>query len=388
MTTSSINRAYVIEQTQTLVQINSINSDLERGSAGEGEIGQYIAQELSRLGLEPIIHEVEAGRRNVSAVLKGTGGGRTLLLNAHMDTVGVTGMADPFSGEIRDGKLYGRGAYDMKASIAAMLGAVKSLIDSNTKLAGDLLFTTVIDEEYGSKGMEHLIQNFLADAAILTEPSDLRICRAHRGFVWIEVKTKGRAAHGSRYMEGIDANMHMGRVLVELEKLAQELITREPHPLLGPPSMHAPLLMGGTSQSVYSAFSRAELEYRILPGQTVKGVVNEIQAIVDRLAADDPQFSATVDAFFSRSAYEIDEDAEIVQIVKETTQELLTKEPEVYGALWWMDSALLSDAGIETVIIGPTGDGLHADVEWVELDSVVQLAEILRESAIKFCGKA
>ncbi|MBC7814071.1 MAG: M20/M25/M40 family metallo-hydrolase [Burkholderiales bacterium] len=383
-----LNRDYVIEQTQALVRINSINSDLEKGAAGEGEIGRYIAAELANMGITPTVQEVEAGRNNIIGVLKGSGTGRSVLLNAHMDTVGVTGMAEPFLGDIREGKLYGRGAYDMKASIAAMLAAMKGFVDGGIKLAGDVLFTTVVDEEYGSKGMEQLVKDFKADAAILTEPTNLRICCAHRGFVWIEVKTRGLAAHGSRYFEGIDANVHMGRILVEIEKLSADLLHREQHPLLGLPSLHVPLIAGGTSQSVYSAFCRAELERRTLPGETVDAVVAEIQRIVDKLSAEDPRFSATVNAFFSRNAYEIEPSAEIVQTVKGAAQTVLGAEPDIYGALWWMDSALLSDAGMKTVIVGPTGDGLHTDEEWVEVESVVDLACILQQSIVDYCGIA
>lgn len=385
-----IDRDYVISQTQALVQIDSVNSDLEKGATGEGDIGRYVAQALADMGIDPIVDPVESGRDNVYGLLRGTGDGRRLLLNAHLDTVGVTGMAEPFSGALRDGKIYGRGAYDMKASIAAMLAVMKALVDADAKLAGDIWFTTVIDEEYGSKGMEHLVaylqkEAIQIDAAILTEPSQLRVCCAHRGFVWLEIKTQGRAAHGSRYADGIDANMHMGRMLVEIEKYAQELLQREGHPLLGPPSIHVPLIQGGTSQSVYSAFCRIELERRTLPSETVAQVVAEIQAILDRLAQADPQFSATVNAFFDRNPYEIDPQADIVRTVYAATQQTLSAEPKTYGELWWMDSALLGEAGIETVIIGPTGGGLHADEEWVEVDSVVQLAQILAHSALTYC---
>jgi acetylornithine deacetylase len=263
---------------------------------------------------------------------------------------------------------------------------MKSFVDSGTRLQGDLLFTAVIDEEYGSKGMEHLVQNIHADAAIVTEPTNLRICIAHRGFVWTEVITQGRAAHGSRYNEGIDANVHMGRVLVEIEKLANALLQRDPHPLLGPPSLHVPLIQGGTSQSVYAANCRIELERRTLPADRIADVNAEIQALVDRLAAADPQFQATVNSFFERPAYEIAADAEIVQIVKATAEQVTGAEPVVYGAEWWMDSALLGAAGIDTVIVGPTGDGLHADEEWVAVESIGQLAQILQHSALSFCG--
>ena len=386
MTTITINRDYLIEQMQTLVRIDSVNPDLELGANGEAEVGRYIADELARIGIDPIVQEVETDRSNVIGILQGSGTGRSILLNAHMDTVGVTGMSEPFSGEIRDGKLYGRGAYDMKASIAAMLAVMKGLVDADVQLAGDVLFTTVIDEEYGSKGMDHLVTQYKADAAILTEPTDLRVCCAHRGFAWIEIKTKGQAAHGSRYAEGIDANMHMGRVLVEIEKYSQDLIKREGHPLLGPPSIHVPLIQGGISQAVYSPFCRIELERRTIPDESLADVVADIQAIVDRLSAADPQFDATVNAFFSRNPYEIDPSAEIVKVVKDATTEILSAEPDIIGEKFWMDSALLADAGIETVIIGPTGDGLHSDVEWVDVESTVQLAQIMVKSVIAYCG--
>lgn len=379
---------YLIEQIQSMIRINSINSDLESGAVGEGEMADYVADALTRIGIEPIIHEVEAGRHNVVGILKGSGTGKSLLLNAHLDTVGITGMADPFSGERRDGKLYGRGAYDMKASLGAMLAVMKGFVDADVRLAGDLLFTAVIDEEYGSKGTEHLVQHVTADAAILTEPTNLRICCAHRGFAWIEVITQGRATHGARHHDGIDANMHMGRILVEIEKLSQDLLKRHSHPLLGTASIHVPLIQGGTSQSVYSAQCRIELERRLLPDDTLDEVTAEIQAIVDKLATQDPQFKATVNTFFSRNPYEIEPSAEIVQVVKNATQTILSTEPEIYGELWWMDSALLAVAGMETVIIGPTGDGIHADVEWVDVESVIQLAQILQQSAIAYCGLA
>lgn len=387
MTTIPIDREYIIARTQEMVRIDSINSDLEPGAAGEAEMARYVAQALRDIGIEPQVQSVESnGRDNVLGVVKGSGGGRSLMLNAHLDTVGVTGMDEPFSGAFREGKIFGRGSYDMKASLAAMLAVMKGFVESGTAPAGDLWFTAVIDEEYGSKGMEHLVQHLHTDAAIVTEPTHLRVCRAHRGFVWIEVITQGRAAHGSRYYEGIDANMHMGRVLVEVEKLSHELVQRVGHPLLGPPSVHVPLIQGGTSQSVYSASCRIEIERRMLPGDTVTDAVAEVQAIVDRLSARDPQFSATVNAFFNRNPYEIDANAPIVRTVHDATAHVLGAPTEIYGEVWWMDSALLGEAGIDTVIIGPAGDGIHTDEEWVDVESTVQLAQILAESALSYCG--
>ena len=177
-------------------------------------------------------YEIAPGRVNIVGVLKGRGSGRSLLLNAHMDTVGVEGMIhDPFGAEIRDGRLFGRGAQDMKGSLAAMIGAVKALVDTGADLAGDVLLTAVADEEHGSIGTDDLVKQVSADAAIVTEPTNLTLCRAHRGFIWFDVETFGRAAHGSRFEEGIDANMRMGRFLAQLDKLEQDLRQRPPHPL-------------------------------------------------------------------------------------------------------------------------------------------------------------
>ena len=201
----SIDQDYLTRTTQQLVHINSINPSLTSEGKGEAEIGAYIAEKLELLGLDMTTTEIEPGRVNVVGVFKGSGGGRSLLLNAHLDTVGVEGMdIDPFSGEIRDGRLYGRGSQDMKASLAAMMAAAKALVDAHITLRGDLLITAVADEEYASIGTETLIKAFTADAAIVTEPTDMHVCRTHRGFIWFDIETFGRAAHGSRYAEGID----------------------------------------------------------------------------------------------------------------------------------------------------------------------------------------
>ena len=207
----SIDETYLTGMTQELVHINSINPSLTPEGKGEVEIGAYVAEKMDDLGLAVTTTEIAPGRINVVGMLKGSGDGRSLLLNAHMDTVGVEGMRiDPFGGEIRDGRLYGRGAQDMKASLAAMIAAAKALVDAGITLNGDLLITCVADEEHISIGTEALVKQVSADAAIVTEPTDMHISRAHRGFIWYEVETIGRAAHGSRYTEGIDANMRMG----------------------------------------------------------------------------------------------------------------------------------------------------------------------------------
>lgn len=385
--TYTIDHDYLLKILTDIVQINSINSDLVPDGAGEGELAHYLADAMREIGLEVELYDVQSNRPNVVGILKGKGGGRSLMLNAHTDTVGVVGMDAPFSAKIRDGKMYGRGAYDMKASIAASLAVAKAFVDAHIQLDGDLVLAMVIDEEYGSLGTEAIIKSHPTDGAIVTEPSGLKICVAHRGWHFVDVETIGRAAHGSRPQDGIDANRLMAYLLVEIDKLAQELQSREPHPLLGTPSIHVPLLNGGSTSFVYAANSKAQLEWRVIPHETAESVTAEIQAIVDRLSETIPNFKATVKTGFGRDAFETPFDARIVQMLIEDTRTVLGKEPEIHGELWWMDSGLLGAAGIETVIIGPTGGGAHADVEWVELDSVFELADILAKTSFHYTSE-
>jgi len=384
-----IDQNYTLKTLKDLVQINSINPVLSPGGKGEAEIGAYVADSLNGLGLQVTTYEIEPGRINVVGVLKGSDAGRSLLLNAHMDTVGVDGMIhDPFGAEIRDGRLFGRGAQDMKGSLAAMIGAVKALVDSGADLGGDVLLTAVADEEHGSIGTDDLVKHVSADAAIVTEPTNLTLCRAHRGFIWFDVETFGRAAHGSRFNEGIDANMRMGRFLAQLDKLEQDLRQRAPHPLVGPPSLHAARIQGGSEVSIYAAHCLLQIERRTSPAETVEQATAEIQAIIDQLAADDPTFKASLKAAFFRSPFEVGEDALIVQVLADAIRQCTGKAALHTGQSFWTDAAILADAGMQTVLIGPTGAGLHSKEEWVDVQSVYDLAQILGETAIRYCQPA
>jgi acetylornithine deacetylase len=380
-----IDRQYLTETLASLVRINSINPTLVSGGAGESEIAAYTADSMAAIGLEVSVHEPEPGRPSVVGIWRGRGGGRSLMLNAHYDTVGVDGMVDPFSATIRDGRLYGRGAYDMKGSLAACMSAAKGLIDAGIILDGDLVVAAVADEEYASLGTNELIRHYPVDGAIVTEPTELDICLAHKGFIWLEVETTGRAAHGSRYDLGLDANMLMGRFLAELDKLEQALRARPDHPLVGPPTLHAAMIQGGSELSAYAASCRLQIERRTIPGESEAQVVGEIQAIIDGLTAVNPEFQARVKSFFVRDPFEVSPETGIVQVLSEAASRVLNQRPAMVGQMPWMDSALLASAGVETVVIGPAGAGAHAHEEWVEVESVVKLAEILAETAVAYC---
>ena len=378
---------YVTTTLADLVRTKSINPAFSDGEpSDERAIATRAGEMMQALGMEVTEYEPEPGRVSVVGRLRGTGGGRSLMLYGHIDTVGVTAMPDPFGASIRDGKLYGRGSYDMKGGVAACLGAVKALRDAGTTLRGDVLIACASDEEVASIGMAEILRHVRADAAIVTEPTELRVCLAHRGFSWIEVETLGFAAHGSRYDLGIDANMRMGRFLARLDKLEQELRTRPRHPLVGPPSLHAAVLHGGTGTSTYADRCRLEIERRTVPGETEEQVLSEIRAITHALAAEDPTFKATVRAMLTRGSFEVRRDAAIVNAVLGAATTVLGRQPEVIGEPYWMDAALLSDVGIDTVVVGATGAGAHALEEWVSLDSVVQLTDILARAATEFCA--
>jgi acetylornithine deacetylase len=380
-----VDRDDLIRTLGDLVRINSINPTLVPGAPGEAEIAGFVARWLSDAGLEVRIDEPEAGRPSVEARLRGSGGGRSLMLNAHMDTVDVAGMAEPFSGDIREGKLFGRGAYDMKGSLAACMAAAKAIARSRTPLRGDLVVAAVADEEYGSIGTAGLLRTLRTDAAIVTEPTSLRICRAHKGYLWIEVEVLGRAAHGSRVDLGVDANLRMGRFLVALEGLERELRTRSPHPLVGPPSLHAALLEGGSGLSTYAARSVVRIERRTIPGETEAGAVGEIEALLAALRREDPSLQISLRTFFSRDSFEIGPLAGIVQTLDAAAKTVLPAPPVHMGDTPWMDSALTAGAGIETVVFGPHGTGAHAAEEWVDVESVVQTANVLAATAGTWC---
>ncbi|HLT20042.1 MAG TPA: M20/M25/M40 family metallo-hydrolase [Thermomicrobiales bacterium] len=381
-------RADVIEAASELVRIPSVNPDLVPDGGGEGELAEAIAARLRRTpGIDVELQPVIDGRSNVIAAA-GTGNGRTIMLNGHIDTVGVDGMAEPFSGRVEGNRLYGRGSYDMKA---AMGGA--TLLLERIARAGDfpgrVVVTYVVDEEYASLGTEAVVREldrWRPDAAIVLENSDLDICVAHKGFVWTEFVTQGVAAHGSRYWLGVDAIAMMGYIICELDQLGQQLLERHPHKYLGPPSLHMGLIRGGQEVSSYPAGCYLQVERRTVPGETVEMIEAEYDAILERLRQRDPDFSAMMTTGIVRNPFEVDEDEEIVCVLRDTITEVRGEEPTFIGKAGWADSALLAEAGIPTAYFGPAGFGAHGAEEWVDIDSLVAFTNILAKAVHRFCA--
>jgi acetylornithine deacetylase len=369
-----------------MVAINSINPSIASDGPGEAGVAAWLLDICQTLGLETKIQEVAPGRPNVIARWPGTGNGRSLLLTGHTDIVQVDNMLiEPFEPRIQDGKMYGRGTLDMKSGLAAILGAVAALRQSNFQPAGDVILAFVADEEFSSLGTKALLNEVRTDGAILTEPSNLSVAVAHKGFAWVTLATQGKAAHGSLYNVGIDAIAHMGRLLGELERMERDVFSLRNHPLLGRSSAHASLIDGGIGASTYPDACTMKVEHRPLPDETAEDVIALWQGVIEKLSAADPNFSATVTLDLFQPGYELDPHTPLVRTVEEACKTILGSMPMVRGMFGWLDSALLSLAGIPTVIIGPGGEGAHANVEYVELEKVFLCADVIAESMVQWC---
>ncbi len=375
----------ILEQLASdLVSINSVNPDLVAEAPGEVEIAHFIKQWLQRSGLEVQVIKTVSGRPNVVGIARGMGGGRTLLLNGHMDTVGVGRMAHPHEPVVKEGCLYGRGAYDMKGGLAACMLAVAEAQKLN--LRGDIVFSAVVDEEYASLGTQELIKSFHADGAIIGEFTELQLILAHKGFVLFEVETLGHAAHGSRPDLGTDAIVKMGKFLVELEKLDQNLRSHPTHPLLGSGSLHASLIHGGKEVSTYPDQCVLTIERRTIPGENPEKVEGELTEIIEKIKRSDASFRAVIRRGFDRFPLETPEEAGIVKAVQAAANKVLNRSLPISGVPFWTDAALLSSVGIPSLLLGPSGGGAHADEEWVDLSSVKTCADLYLAAAKEFCS--
>jgi acetylornithine deacetylase len=367
-----------------LVAVNSVNPSLVPGAPGEAEVAEVAARALREAGLDVVIELAAEGRPNVIGVLEGREPGPSMMFCGHLDTVGVSGMDEPFFPFIDNGRLYGRGAQDMKGGVAAMIAAAAALAPIWTR--GRLIVACVADEEFESIGADALVKTWKADAAIVTEPTDLRMAVGHKGFAWLELETKGRAAHGSRPAEGRDAILRMGRVLNALEARDRELQTREPVPMQGTASLHASIIAGGHELSSYPDRCSLQMERRTVTGEDGKAVLAEVQAIFARLKAADHEFSATARLVTARPPYRVEDDARIVQVMATVLQACgLNHAPT--GMSFWTDAAILAGAGIPSVIFGPGGAGLHSTEEYVTLADVETCRDVLVDVTRAMCGE-
>ena len=374
----------VLRLLRDLVAIDSVNPSLVSGGAGEAAIAERIAAALREAGLDVRVTEASPGRPNVVGVLDGRAPGRALMFCGHMDTVGVEGVTAPFDPVERSGRLYGRGAQDMKSGLAAMIDAAARLAAGGGLEKGRLVVAAVADEEHASVGADALVREHMAAGAVVTEPTNLAVATGHKGFEWVEVETRGRAAHGSRPADGRDAILCMGRVLTRLEAINARLMAGPCHPRLGTASLHASTIGGGRELSVYPDRCRLRFERRTLMGEPPDVGLTEMRAALAELDQEDAEFEASAKQLFSRPAYEIPDDHPVCQALAQVLRGR-GRDAEPTGMSFWTDAAILGRAGTPAVLFGPSGAGLHGTEEYVEIDSVLVCRDILVELARAFC---
>jgi acetylornithine deacetylase len=383
-----IDETYMVDLLKELVATNSVNPTVGRGP-GEAAIATLLRDRLDSIGgLEVRTQPVAEGRSNVIAIMKGSGGGRSLMLNGHIDTVGVDGMIiDPFKPSIQNGLLHGRGACDMKGALAAMIAALKAIVDSGTRLRGDLVFSAVVDEEYRSLGIKKLIQEYRTDAAIVGEPTAMKVATAHKGFVWIEIEVKGKAAHGSVPEKGVNAIAYAAKIVSATEKLERELGSKV-HPLLGTPKIHASTIQGGTDWSIIPEGCVLRLERRTLPGETLKSAMAEIEEILHTIKQENMDFNAVARSPYHMPPLETAESERIVQLAQQALAEKTGTGAPVIGVPYWTDGALLSTVGsIPTCLFGPGDIGVaHSADEFIALESVLNSAQVYGSIIQRYCS--
>lgn len=372
-----------IDLLRQLVAINSVNPAIAPDGPGETELARFVADWCAARSIETHWIEPVAGRPSVVAVARGTGGGRSLMLNAHLDTVDVVGMDAPFMARRDGARLYGRGALDMKAGLAAAMVVLAAA--HAQRLAGDVILAAVADEEHGSLGTRALLADWTADACIIPEPTDLQICLAHRGFAVIELELIGRAAHTAQPQAGANAITAAGRVLHQIEQRDHQLRAAAPHPLLGHASLQATLIKGGHALFTLPAHCQLSVERRTLPGEAVSDTLAEIDALIVQADLDSLGVKARPRLVIGREPWSIPSEAPLVQKLQSAMSHAgLTS--SFWGAPYWMEAALFAAAGIPAVVFGPGGNGLHAADEWVDVHQVYQCADTLWNTAQLFCA--
>jgi acetylornithine deacetylase len=375
-----LGRASVLETLQLLIATPSVNPDLAADEgAGEAKIARVIRDWFSQRGMESWLEEAAPGRPNAIARI-GSGDTPTLILCAHIDTVSAAGMTiAPFDPRVEGNKVYGRGSYDMKGGAAAILCAMAKLAKENLK--GTVIAALVADEEYASIGAQHFVAHHKADACVVTEPSEGRLILGHKGFVWAEIATEGRAAHGSRWDLGVSAIARMGRIIVALDEFDRTTLRARTHRLVGSASQHCATVHGGTGLSTYAPSCTMQVERRTLPGETTAQVLNEIRSVIASASEE-----ATIRLLLDRPPLVCSREARIAECVRNAAAKIHGRAPEEAGVAFWMDAALFAAAGMETVNYGAAGAGAHEAIEYADLDSVVNCAAVLAETARSFCG--
>ena len=368
-----------------LIRLNTVNPAYGDGGT-EANALPLLREFFDTRGIETTEQEVFPGRHNLLARLPGRGK-RRLVLEAHTDTVSVKGMTiPPFEPAVRGGRMYGRGAVDDKAGLAAMLHAVASIHSDGITPPCEVLLAAVVDEEFSYRGVVRLCEGLEADAAIVAEPTEMRVVIASKGVLRLRLHTRGKAAHSAKPHLGNNAISHMARLVLALEQEHRDLAAVT-HPLLGSPTVNVGVIQGGVQVNLVPDQCTIELDRRLLPGEAAANVVGGYQRLLAKLTSEHPGFFAEIEAppLLVDEALNTPADAPVVT----TAQKVLLSlglHPEVCGVPFGSDASKLSRAGIPTILFGPGSiDQAHSVDEYVELDQVARAAAFYREFILNFC---
>jgi len=366
-----------------MVRIDSSNPGLA-GGPGEAAFAAHLARLMEQLGMEVDLWDALPGRPNVVGRLPGGGGGRSLMLLGHLDVVGPWGP-DAFVPVVREGRMYGRGAADMKCGFAAALLAVEALIAAGRRLPGDVLVAGVIDEEWESAGAAALPARWRPDGAVLVECTNLEVVAEHGGFAWYEVVSQGVEAAGADPEHGVDGIALLAPVLAGITALDAEL-ERRPHARYGRGSIHASTIAGGVQLPVYPARCTLGVERCLIAGESVTQAQAEMEGLLSAAREADPRFRGDLRTVVAREPLEQSADEPVIAAVAAAAATVLGRPPVLRGDIGWADSGFLVAAGIPVATFGPAGHGEHTADEWVDLASVATTAQVLERTALTFCA--
>jgi acetylornithine deacetylase len=380
-----IRPTFTFELLKRLIRIPSVNPAIE-GGQGEAEIGAFIADSFRKTRLFRVYEQrVAKDRFNVIAILDGKAEGKSLMLNGHMDTVGTSAMTiKPFHPFVKRGVIHGRGSCDMKGPLAAMISATIAVARSGRRLAGDVVFAGVVDEEYKSLGTSALVKRFRTDAAIVGEPTAMDIATAHKGYAWLEIETIGKRAHGSVPERGIDAIEKMGKIIVGLETLRKDYSLKK-HRLLGGATIHASSIEGGSEWSTIPASCVLKLERRLIPGEGPQDAVHELRQIVASCSRGDKKLKARVRLIHRAESMEIKK-AVHIDLLRENVRRFGGR-GHIVGVPYWTDASILvNEARIPSCLFGPGNIAVaHSPDEYIAQNDVLAAAHIYANTAYAYC---
>ncbi len=370
------NKNEIIKLAQDLIRVPSFSGDVK----GLSEISQIISEEMKKIGLSVELIEAEKGLTNVIGKFRGSDTAPWILFNGHTDVVPVLRDEDwivpPFSAEIKDGRIYGRGACDMKGGLVAMLAAPRIVFSLFPEYKGNIILTATVDEEIGGfKGMKYVVeQGIKADMGIVCEPTELKIVNVCKGLLWLRLRTKGKSAHGGMPQQGINAIYKMSKILNVLENYN---FKQPPHEILGKPTISVGSIRGGIKPNIVPDSCEAEIDIRYLPNQNHLQIIDDLEKLLGELREKDPQIEIEIEIIRYRSSVGISKEEKVIKIIRGAVKKILGKYPEFRGMVSAGDSEYLVNAGIPSVMFGPGSEQLaHASNEWIAIDDILTAVKI------------